>query len=258
MANSAAYNDLIFQLGDLARERLGHRATAPRSMARVLRAEQALLDKRSELQALEAQLNSEDAENKAALLEIEGEQAEQRELVARFKKAVEGAERRSKELRKKLAVLRTTQRIEQAGLVKAEAKHAELAMSQAHEPAKIDASKQRLKQTRLIQMRRLREVEETQAALDAALTPSPDQPGAEGVLAFKRLIELDDELQERAAQFEGLMGDLDAAIVDREKEITAAEDFLDQAIFLLGEACYQDRIADPALAALYLRLDRTT
>ena len=52
------------------------------------------------------------------------------------------------------------------------------------------------------------------------------------------------------------MKELDDAIAAKEEEVKAAEDFLDQALFLLGEEVYGERIADPALAALYLRLDR--
>ena len=40
------------------------------------------------------------------------------------------------------------------------------------------------------------------------------------------------------------------------KQRPAAEDFLDQSLFLLGEDVYASRIPDAALAALYPRLDR--
>ena len=57
-------------------------------------------------------------------------------------------------------------------------------------------------------------------------------------------------------QFEALMAELDQAIAEKEQEVLAAEDYLDQALFLLGEECYANRIADPELAVLYPRIDR--
>jgi hypothetical protein len=88
------------------------------------------------------------------------------------------------------------------------------------------------------------------------LTPRPGQPGAQGILAHKRLLEMEDEAETRKADFEQLMEDLDRAIGTKEQEVTAAEDYLDQALFLLGEECYSQRLADPALAAMYPRLDK--
>jgi hypothetical protein len=38
--------------------------------------------------------------------------------------------------------------------------------------------------------------------------------------------------------------------------VQAAEDYLDQAIFLLAEECYTKRLPDPALSALYPRIDK--
>jgi hypothetical protein len=49
---------------------------------------------------------------------------------------------------------------------------------------------------------------------------------------------------------------LDQAIAAEAQQAQAAEDFLDQSLFLLGEAVYASRIEDAALAALYPRLDR--
>lgn len=51
------------------------------------------------------------------------------------------------------------------------------------------------------------------------------------------------------------MAELDQATAAREQETRAAEDFLDQSLFLLGEDVYASRIQDAALAAFYPRLD---
>jgi hypothetical protein len=52
------------------------------------------------------------------------------------------------------------------------------------------------------------------------------------------------------------MAELDQAIAQKEEEIQAAEDYLDQALFLLGEEVYKQRISDAQLAPFYPRLDR--
>src|SRR6185436_8903839 len=113
-----------------------------------------------------------------------------------------------------------------------------------------------LKKMRLIQMRKQREIEEIEAEFNAVLTPKPGQPGAQGILAHKRLIEMEDEAEDRKVDHEQKMKDLDKAIGDKEEEVRAAEDYLDQALFLLGEEVYSSRINDPVLAPLYPRLDQ--
>ena len=58
---SENYNDLIFKLGDLARERLAGRPNAPRSMDRVLKAEETLIAREEELKGIEAAMDEEEA-----------------------------------------------------------------------------------------------------------------------------------------------------------------------------------------------------
>ncbi|MFL5346682.1 MAG: hypothetical protein ACJ8AT_18020, partial [Hyalangium sp.] len=60
MAKAESYDDLIFQLGDLARDRLPGKPNCPRTMDRVYRAEEALVARRDELAALEQEMNEED------------------------------------------------------------------------------------------------------------------------------------------------------------------------------------------------------
>jgi hypothetical protein len=67
---------------------------------------------------------------------------------------------------------------------------------------------------------------------------------------------MEDESELRQEAHEGSMADLDRAIADQEQKVTAAEDYLDQALFLLGEECYQERIPDRALDGWYLKLDQ--
>lgn len=256
MPKAERYDDLIFQLGDLARERLANRPNPPRSMDRVFRAEDALLQRREELEELEQQMNDEDAAYQDFLAQQEAERAEQMEIVKKWKKAVDAIEGRSKELRKSLSSKRAMLRYEQQNLKRAEQRHKELEMTSHHDQQKIALSRENLKKLRLALMRKQREIEEAEIELQSVLTPRPGQPGAQGILAHKRLLEMEDEAEARKAEHEQRMAELDEAIAAKEEEVRAAEEYLDQALFLLGEECYSQRIADPALAALYPRIDR--
>ncbi|HET9449595.1 MAG TPA: hypothetical protein VFO83_01870, partial [Aggregicoccus sp.] len=72
MAKAESYDELIFQLGDLARDRLAGRPGCPRTMERVYRAEAAVVARREELAALEARLDAEDAAHQAFLTQLGG------------------------------------------------------------------------------------------------------------------------------------------------------------------------------------------
>jgi hypothetical protein len=252
-----SYNDLIFELGDLARERLPDRPNCPRSMDRVFKAEDTVLAAREQLEALETQLNEEDASFKAFLEAQEAERAEHKEIVKKWRAAVTGLEGRSRELRKKLSSSKATVRYEKLSLKRAEEKHRDLELRESHDPKKIALSRDLLKKGRLHTMRKQRDIEELEREFDMLLTPRPGQPGAQGILAHKRLLEMEDEAETRKAEHEQQMKELDEAIGAKEEEVKAAEDYLDQAVFLLGEEVYGARINDPALAALYPRLDKS-
>jgi len=257
MAKAESYNDLIFNLGDLARDRLVNKPNCPQGMQRVFRAEEALVSRQEELAALEQQMNDEDATWEEYLAALAEERAQKEQVVKKYKKAVDAIEGRVKELRKKLSTRKAEVRYQQAGLKKEEQKLADLEMT-THDPTKLEIARANIRKLRLAAMRGERDLEEIAADLDMALTPRPGQPGGEGILAHKRLIELEDEEAARKEEFEQLMADLDQAIAEKEQEVLAAEDYLDQALFLLGEECYANRIADPALAVLYPRIDRAS
>ncbi len=256
MAKAESYNDLIFQLGDLARERLAKKPQAPRSMERVLRAEQLVLARRDELQALEAQMNEEDAAFQDFVSDVKASRVQDEELVKKWKKAVDAIDGRVKATRKKLASLRAEGRYAARGMKTLEAKHAELEMTAAHDTKKIDLSKDNIKKLRIVNMRRAREIEELERDLQQILTPDPGAPGAPGILAHRRILEREDEQEQRKADLDASLEALDEAVVKKEEEVQAAEDYLDQATFLLGEEVYAQRLADPALAALYPKIDK--
>lgn len=250
-----SYNDLIFQLGDLARDRLPGKPNCPRSMDRVYRAEEAVVARRDELAALEQEMNDEDASYQDFLAQQEDERGGHLDIVKKWKKAVEAVEGKVKGLRKTLVTRRADLRYAQFGLKQLEQKLADLELT-TQDAGKLDLARVNLKKNRLQQMRLAREVEDLEHQLASALTPIPGQPGAPGILAHKRLLEMEDEAEARKQAHDERMAELDQAIGAKEAEVQGAEDYLDQALFLLGEEVYGQRIADAQLAPFYPRLDR--
>lgn len=251
-----SYDDLIFQLGDLARETLANKASYPRSMERVFKAEEVVIARREELAELEAQMNQEDADYHAFLEAQAQEQQEQEAVTRQWQKAVDAIRGRTKDLRKKVASYRANLRYEKNNLKLAERRHHDLEMTQHHDQKKIEVSRNNLKRFRLALMRKERDLEELEAEFLSVLTPRPGQPGAAGILAHRRLLEMEDEAEDRKAEHEEKMAELDKLIAAKDVEVHAAEDYLDQALYLLGEECYSSRFSDPALAVFYPRLDK--
>ena len=255
MAKAESYNDLIFQLGDLARDRLAGKPNCPRTMDRVYRAEEALVARREELAELEQQMNQEDVDFQEFVAEQEREKATHQVQIKKWRKAVDAIEGKVKDMRKGIASKKAEVRYALEGLKKLEAKIADMELTRA-DPQDIATARENLKKNRLKQMRLSRDIEALEYDLNNALTPLPGQPGAPGILAHKRLLEMQDQLESRKEAFDQAMADLDQAIATKEQEIQAAEDYLDQALFLLGEDVYSKRIADASLSPFYPRLDR--
>jgi hypothetical protein len=250
------YDELILQLGDLARERLANKPNPPQAMEQAFAAEDDVLAIRDEKAALEQQLNDEDGHFQDFLDQQEAEREEQQQIVKKWKKAVEGIEARTRQLRTQITTAKATMRYEKVSLKRAEQKHADMEQAEAHEVSKLAISKENLKKVRLQLMRKTRNIEDMEAEFLLILTPKPGQPGAQGILAHKRLLEMEDDAAERKSEHEERMKELDAEIGAREEEEKDAEAALDDAIFALGEECYTERIADPALSALYPRIDK--
>ena len=255
MPKAESYNDLIFQLGDLARDRLAGKPNCPRTMDRVFRAEESLVARRDELAALEQQMNDEDAAWQQFLAEYERQRAVQGEIVKKWKKAVDAVEGQIKTHRKTLTARRADLRYAQVSLKKMEAKHADLEMTTRDE-SKLAVSRDNIKKNRLQSMRLVREVEELERTVELALTPKPGQPGAPGLVAHKRMLALEDKMLARKEQVAQTLADIDQALAQKEDEVKAADEYLEQALFLVGEDVYAQRIADAQLAPFYPRLDR--
>ncbi len=255
MAKAESYDELIFQLGDLARDRLPGKPNCPRTMERVYRAEEALVARRDELAALEQEMNEEDAGYQEFQAQQEEEKVELNATVKKYKKAVDAIEGKVKDMRKSLSSKKAELRYGNDGLKKLEGKIHDMEMTR-RDPLEISTARENLKKNRLKLMRLSRDIEALQDDLNNALTPLPGQPGAPGILAHKRLLEIQDEAEEHEDSFKQRMAEIDQSIAQKEGEIQAAEDYLDQALFLLGEDVYKQRISDAQLAPFYPRLDR--
>lgn len=256
MGKQEAYNELIFQLGDLARDELVKKERYPKSMERVFKAEEAVAQLREDLKALEEELNEEDLSYQDLLAVHEEERGPLEETVKRYQKAVDAIQGRSKDLRKKIHGQKAGIKYDTISFGKAEQRHADLELSTTDE-YKLDESKGLVKRLRLQLMRRQRDLEELEIQFNQLLSPPEGTKGAPGILAHRRLVEMEMEAEQRKENLEARTAELEQAIADKEGELQAAEDFLDQALFLLGEDCYRQRIPEPALAALYPKIDRT-
>ncbi|MBM4782543.1 MAG: hypothetical protein GQE15_33120 [Archangiaceae bacterium] len=251
-----SYNDLIFMLGDLAREHLAEKKNLPKAMQAVFECEDVLLGVREEIAALEGEMNEEDAAYQDFLDQQAAERDEQQAITRKWRHAVAGVESRSRELRKSLSSQKAAYRYQKNSLALADQKHKELEQREGHDVKKIDTSRANLKTFRLKMMRFGRMLEDMEMELNQVLTPRPGQVGAQGILAHKRLLEMEDEAEEKKADHEERMKALDEALAAKEAEAQAAEEDLDGALFDLGEEVYGDRIAHPALNPIYPRLDK--
>ena len=252
-----AYEDLIYQLGDLAREVLADVPRPPRAMQHVFEMEDQLLARREELGALEEELNAEDADHQDFLSRQEAEAFEQKDIVKKWKAAVAGVEVRSRELKKKLSSMKAAHRYQRASMKRAEEKHKDLELREGHDVKKIAFSKENLKKLRLMLMREQRNLEELDWEFKQVLTPRPGQPGAQGILAHRRLLEMEDEAEDRKADHDTKMKELDDLIAAKDEEIKLAEEDLDAALYDLGEEVYGDRVMHPRLNPMYPRLDKS-
>ncbi|GMU61414.1 MAG: hypothetical protein AMXMBFR34_31770 [Myxococcaceae bacterium] len=251
-----SYNDLVYELGDLAREHLAEAKNPPRTMENVFAAEDHVLSIRQEIEVIEGELNEADAQHQDFLAQQEAEQDEQNAIIKKWRAAVAGVEVRSRDLKKKLSSLKAAFRYQKVSLKRQEEKHRDLELREGHDPKKIALSKENLKKARLHIMREQRHVEELEWEFNQVLTPRPGQPGAQGILAHKRILEMEDEAEEKEFEHKERMKEIDAALAAKDEELKAAEEELDGCIFDLGEECYSERIAHPQLNALYPRLDK--
>jgi chromosome segregation ATPase len=248
------YNALVFQLGDLARERLGGRPNAPSAMSRVLTAEEAVSTKEAELQAINSAMDEEAEAYKEFCQACEDEKLELEPVIAEFKKAVAVAEDKYKKAREKISAKENDLKHSKMSVQKVEEKVKEL--EKLGERKKAAETQATIKQLRMDVMRRQREIREMVAEADAVMSPQEDDGPSNAIRAKHRTKDLEHQLEEREKQYNEALAELDQQAAEKEQEINAARDYYDQAIFLLGEECYSNRINDASLVPLYLKLDK--
>lgn len=251
-----SYSDLIFQLGDLSREHLAEAAHPPRAMQKVFEMEDALVAQREELAGLEEEMNQEATANQEFLDQQKEEIAAQTLIIKKWRSAVAGVEVRSRDLKKTLSSQKAAHRYQKISMKRAEERHKEMELREGHDLKKLMVSKENLKKSRLHLMRDQRHIEELEYEFTSVLTPRPGQVGAQGILAHKRILEMEDEAEEREADHVERMKALEAALAAKDEEIKAAEEDLDAALYELGEETYADRVGHAALTPMYARLDK--
>ncbi len=253
---SQKYNDLMFQIGDLAREHLTEAPELAEAMQAVYDMEDALLARREELAGTEADINQADADNQDFLAQRAAETEQKKKIIAKWRTAVMGVEGRSRDLKKRMSTQKATLRYAQLSQKTAEAKHKELELREGHDVKKIQLSLENLKKMRLNNMRMNNEIDEMSYEFEQILTPRPGQQGAAGILAHKRLLEIEDELEDRKVSHAAHMKELEDELGAREEEVALAEEDLDGAVFGLGEAAYKARVKHPQLDPLYAKADK--
>ena len=251
-----SYDELVFQLGDLAREHLAEAKNPPRTMEHVFAQEDEVLALREVMEGIEEELNQEDAAWQDFLDAQDAEKVEQKAIVTKWRGAVLGVEGRSRDIKKRLSSMKAAFRYQRDSLKRAEVSHKEMELREGHDVKRINLSRENLKKSRLHIMREQRSIEELEWEFKQVLTPRSGQQGAQGILAHGRILGMEDEFEEREHEHEARMKELDAAIATKEEGVKAAEAELDGVLFELGEECYAERVPHPQLNPLYLRLDK--
>lgn len=251
-----SYNDLIFQLGDLAREHLAEAKNPPRAMENVFAQEDTVVALRDEVVAIEEEMNQEDAAWQEFVDGQEAEKEEKKAIVNKWRGAVLGVEGRSRDMKKRLSSMKAAYRYQKDSLRRAEATHKEMEIREGHDVKRINLSRENLKKSRLHIMREQRSIEELEYDFKQVLTPRSGQQGAAGILAHARILEMEDEYEEREHEHKTRMKELDEAIAAKEEEVKQAEEELDGCLFDLGEECYAERIPHPQLNPIYARIDK--
>ena len=251
-----SYDELVFQLGDLAREHLAEAKNRPRSMDTVFEVEDEVLALREAMEAIEEEMNQEDAAWQDFLDQQDVEKDQQKAIVTKWRGAVLGVEGRSRDMKKRLSSMKAAFRYQRDSLKRAEITHKDMELREGHDVKRINLSRENLKKSRLHIMREQRSIEELEYDFKQVLTPRSGQQGAQGILAHARILEMEDEFEEREHDHKEKMKEIDKAIAAKEEEVKAAEAELDAVLFELGEECYAERVPHPQLNPLYLKLDK--
>ncbi|MCL2011339.1 MAG: hypothetical protein FWG75_00915 [Cystobacterineae bacterium] len=249
-------DELFIQLGDLAREHLlDEDANQLQTMPALWAAEERIVALEEEIASLENGINEEDAEYSGFLERHLAEKTENEEIAKKWKKTVQGVESRSRELKKKIATAKGTMRYERNNFKAAEAKHTDLEMTQTDD-RKIALSKENLKKMRLQLMKKTRDIDEMERLFKNILTPKPGQIGAQGILAYKRLLEMEDEQEELKQKVDEKIKEYSKKIGVLEEELKEADFDLEDALYEVGVECYEGHVEHPSFAAVVAKIEK--
>lgn len=247
------YQDLVYRLGDVAYERLWNKPTAPKVMARVIKAAEAYEVRQVELREIEEAMDAEEASynefRDACALEDEECQA----LVDKHQKAVQLAESKAKSIESKLVTRRKDVATSRGALAKFEKQVQDLEEIGEHD--KVRVARENLKKAKIDLMKRSRECDDMQVEFDKIMNPESG-PAAEAIRARRRQKDLEMQLDERTQGYNERITQLNEDAAAKDEEVKAAKAFYDQAIYALGEEVYRQRVPDPALAAFYPKIDK--
>ena len=243
-----SYEELIYGLGDITYERFWNRPDAPRGTERVLKAAEAYEQRQIELAGIEAAMAYNEFREAC-----EEEADECRAVIERFKKAVAIAESKAKSLEAKLVSKRKDVAAARKALSKIEEQIQQWEADGM--PEKAAGVRPSLKRAKLDVMKGSRACDEMQVEYDKIMNPEVG-PGAEGIRARRRELDLEQQLEERTEAYNERIGELNEDAAARDEEAKAAQQYYEQAIMLLGEEVYRARVPDPALVVFYPRLDK--
>lgn len=248
-----AYRQLIMQVAEVARARIYDAAECPRSIDRVVKAEDAVEARRQELAEIEAQLGAIEASTDELRAQVEAQRAPSERLVERWKKPVEAQLKRVKEAQAKLRTKQGNHKYAQAAIQKEEMKLQDAIES--NDVAREGQLRQNNKRLRLDLMKSEREISDLVEEIEKLKYPRGVQ-GEDAIHARMRILELEDQLEQAEEEQRQQLEELDAAASAKEEEIKAADDFLAEALYLFGEDVFNDRFPDDELDPLYGELER--
>ncbi len=246
-------DDLIYKLGDIAYERLWNRPNAPRGIERALRAGEVLERRQLELRDIEDTMDAEEQAYNEFRAACEAESAQCEGMIQRFPKQVHVAESKAKSLDAKVFSKRKDVAAANAALEKYERQIQSL--EEFGEVEKASAARATLKHARLDLMKRSREVEDLRVEYDQVMNPDSG-PAAEAIRARRRQRDLEAQLEERTEAYNALITELNDQAAAKDGEVKTSREAYEEALKRVGQEVYKLRVADPALAAFYPKIDK--
>ena len=248
-----SYADLVFMLGDVAYERLWNKPSAPSVIEEVIKAAEAYEARQVELKDIEDAMDSEEASYNEFREACTSEDEECQALVEMHAKAVQFAEKKARAIEANLVRKRKDVAASRGALTKVEKQVRDL--DYLGEVEKVKPARENLKRAKLDLMKRSRECEDLQNEYDKIMNPESG-PAAEAIRARRRQKDLEMQLEERTEAYNVAVTDLGREAAAKDEEVAAAKKHFETLVYRLGEQVYRARIADPALAAFYPKIDK--